>query len=294
MKDIRIAAVIFNSPLGQIQKNIVRMDRWVKQAKQQDAALVCFPELNISGYSTNEDVKETAEPIPGPASQQILQMARLHQIAILTGLTEKDETGRVFASHLVVTPDGIRGVYRKIHIAPPERGIFSPGDAVPLFDISGVKFGIQLCYDAHFPELSTRMAVLGADVIFMPHASPRGTPAEKFNSWMRHLTARAFDNGLFIVACNQIGDNQRGLHFVGVSVVLGPDGAVLKKALSSEETIIVVNLSSADLERVRNHRMRYFIPNRRPEIYSTNQKSEDDTWLKQTISKLTRKTILPG
>jgi N-carbamoylputrescine amidase len=103
MKDIRIAAVIFNSPIGQIQKNIDRMDRWVKQAKEQDAAMVCFPELNITGYSTHEDIKETAEPIPGAASQQILQMAQRHQIAILTGLAERDETGRVFASHLVVT-----------------------------------------------------------------------------------------------------------------------------------------------------------------------------------------------
>jgi len=267
MKDIRIAAVIFNSPIGQNQKNIDRMDRWVKEGKEQDAAIVCFPELNITGYSTHEDIKATAEPTPGAISQQVLQMAQRHQIAILTGLAEKDQTGRVFASHLVVTPDRICGIYRKIHIAPPERGLFSPGDAVPLFDIFGVKFGIQLCYDAHFPELSTRMAVAGADVIFMPHASPRGTPAEKFNSWMRHLTARAFDNGLFVVACNQTGDNQKGLHFAGVSIVLGPDGAVLKKELGNEEAIIVVNLSSEDLARVRDHRMRYFIPNRRPEIY---------------------------
>jgi N-carbamoylputrescine amidase len=271
MQDIRIAAVIFNSPIGQIQENIDRMDRWVRDAKEQDAAIVCFPELNISGYSTHADIKETAEPIPGAVSQHVLRMAQRHQITILAGLAEKDETGRVFASHLVVTPEEIRSVYRKIHIAPPERSIFSAGSAVPLSDICGVKFGIQLCYDVHFPELSTRMAVAGADVIFMPHASPRGTPVEKFNSWMRHLTARAFDNGLFVVACNQTGDNQKDLHFAGVSVVLGPDGSVLKKELGNEEAIIVVNLSSEDLDRVRDHRMRYFIPNRRPEIYHPHQ-----------------------
>lgn len=274
MQDIRIAAVIFNSPIGQIQKNIDRMGRWVKEAKEQDAAIVCFPELNISGYSTHEDIIKTAEPIPGVASQHVLQMAQRHQITILAGLVEKDETGRVFASHLVSAPDGICGVYRKIHIAPPERRLFSPGSEVPLFETFGVKFGIQLCYDVHFPELSTRMAVEGADVIFMPHASPRGSPSEKFNSWMRHLAARAFDNGLFVVACNQTGDNQKGLDFAGISVVLGPDGAILKKELSNEEAIIVVTLSSENLTRVRDHRMRYFIPNRRPEIYYPHQNSE--------------------
>ena len=274
MQDLRIAAVTFNSRVNQTRNNLNRMESWVSEANRKDAAIVCFPELNITGYSTHKDIKKTAEPIPGAASEQILEMAQRHQIAILAGLTEKDETGRIFASHLVITPEGSCGIYRKIHIAPPERGLFSPGDAVPLFNIYGIKFGIQLCYDVHFPELSTRMAVAGADVIFMPHASPRGTPAEKFNSWMRHLTARAFDNGLFVVACNQAGDNQNGLHFAGVSIVLGPDGEVLKKGLSNEEAIIVADLSSDDLARVRDHRMRYFIPNRRPEIYYPHQRKK--------------------
>ena len=229
MKDIRIAAVIFNSPIGQNQKNLDRMEKWVTSAKKLDAAIVCFPELNVTGYSTHKEIMDTAEPIPGVASQYLLQLALQHQMVVLAGLVERDETGRVFASHLVVTPNEISGVYRKIHIAPPKRDIFSPGDGLPLFNISGVKFGIQLCYDVHFPELSTRMAINGADVLFLPHASPRGTPAEKFNSWMRHLTARAFDNGLFVVACNQTGENQKGLCFPGIAVVIGPDGEVIKK-----------------------------------------------------------------
>ncbi|UCE53999.1 MAG: nitrilase [Desulfobacterales bacterium] len=267
MKDIRIAAVIFNSPINQTRNNLDRMDKWVDSARKLDAAIVCFPELNVTGYSIHEEIKKTAEPIPGGASQHLLQMAQEHQMVILAGLVERDETEHVFASHLVVTPNGITGVYRKIHIAPPERDIFSPGDEVLLFNILGVKFGIQLCYDVHFPELSTRMAADGADVLFMPHASPRGTPAEKFNSWMRHLTARAFDNGLFVVACNQTGENRKGLRFPGIAVVIGPDGEVIKKETNDDEGIIVADLTSDDLKRVRQHQMRYFLPNRRPEIY---------------------------
>jgi predicted amidohydrolase len=155
-----------------------------------------------------------------------------------------------------------------LHIAPPEQAIFTPGDSIPLFDDRGVKFGIQLCYDAHFPELSTNMAIKGADLIFIPHASPRGTPEEKYKSWMRHLTARAFDNGLFIVACNQTGENGKGLCFPGIAVIIGPSGKVIKKKLSDRESLVVVNLKSKDLESVRGHRMRYFLPNRRPELYN--------------------------
>ena len=267
MKDIRIAAVIFNSPVGQVQQNLDRMLPWIEKAKKQGADLVCFPELNVTGYSTDPVIKEYAEPIPGPISRQLEQTARDAEIVILAGMAEKDETGRIFASQLVAGPGGIAGVYRKLHIAPPEQAVFSHGTKVPLINILGVNLGIQLCYDAHFPELATRMAVDGADIIFMPHASPRGTPQEKSNSWMRHLTARAFDNGIFIVAGNQSGNNQKGLDFPGIAMVIGPSGDVLKNNISGKEAMIVADLKADVLAAVRGHRMRYFLPNRRPELY---------------------------
>jgi len=267
MQDIRIAAVIFNSALNQVQQNLDRMQPWIGKAKKEGADLICFPELNVSGYSTDPVIRDSAESIPGPISRQLEHMAQASQIVILAGMAEKDKNGRIFASHLVVTPTEISGVYRKLHIAPPERTVFSPGKQVPLFNNLGINFGIQLCYDAHFPELSTRMAVDGVDVIFMPHASPRGTPQEKFDSWMRHLTARAFDNGVFIVACNQLGENHRGLDFPGLAVVIGPSGNVLQDETTDREGMLVADLKADELSAVRSHKMRYFLPNRRPGLY---------------------------
>jgi len=267
MKNIRIAAVIFNSVVGQAQRNLDRMLPWIKKAKTEGANLICFPELNVTGYSTDPAIKDSAESIPGPISRQLEQMARSDQIVILAGLAEKDDNGRFFASHLIATPKGIGGLYRKLHIAPPEEAVFSHGKQVPLFNILGVKLGIQLCYDAHFPELATRMAVDGADIIFIPHASPRGTPQEKLDSWMRHLTARAFDNGVFIVACNQVGRNQKGLDFPGLAVVVGPSGIILKDKTTDREGLLVTDLKAKDLSAVRDHKMRYFLPNRRLELY---------------------------
>jgi N-carbamoylputrescine amidase len=267
MNDIRIAAVIFNSPINQVRHNLDRMAPWVKEAKKKGADLICFPELNVTGYSTDSVIKDSAEPIPGRISRQLEHMAQADQIVILAGMAEKDKNDRIFASHLVVTPKGIAGIYRKLHIAPPERAVFSPGNQVPVFNLSGVNLGIQLCYDVHFPELSTRMAVDGADIIFMLHASPRGTPPQKSTSWMRHLTARAFDNGVFIVACNQSGENQKGLDFPGIAMVIGPAGDVLKDNISGQEAMIIADLKADVLAAVRGHRMRYFLPNRRPELY---------------------------
>ena len=267
MKDIRIAAVIMNCPVGRVQDNLDRMAGWVQAAKQQAADLVCFPEMNVTGYSTNDKIKDLTETVPGPISRSILAMAAESQITILAGMAEQEAQDRVFASHLVVTPQGVAGIYRKIHIAPPERDVFTAGNTVPLFEIKGVKLGIQLCYDVHFPELSTRMAIDGADVIFMPHASPRGTPQEKFTSWMRHLPARAFDNGLYVVACNQTGNNQSGLDFPGLAVTLDPAGRIVGKDIDGKENIIIADLKAEKLAAVRDHRMRYFLPNRRTDLY---------------------------
>ena len=267
MKDLRVAAVVFNSVVGRVQDNLDRMLPWIENAKTEGADLICFPELNVTGYSTDPVINDSAELIPGSVSEQLEEMAQASQMVILAGMAERGASGRLFASHLVITPKAIAGIYRKLHIAPPEKAIFSHGQQVPLFDILGVKLGIQLCYDAHFPELATRMAVDGADIIFMPHASPRGTPQQKLDSWMRHLSARAFDNGVFIVACNQVGENQLGLEFPGLAVAIGPSGNILDERTTDREAMLVTELKAKDLLEVREHKMRYFLPNRRPELY---------------------------
>jgi N-carbamoylputrescine amidase len=84
---------------------------------------------------------------------------------------------------------------------------------------------------------------------------------------MRHLPARAFDNGVFVVACNQSGDNETGLAFPGNAVVFSPSGEILETRLSGRSGMLVTDLTAEQLHRVRGHRMRYFLPHRRPEIY---------------------------
>jgi N-carbamoylputrescine amidase len=83
---------------------------------------------------------------------------------------------------------------------------------------------------------------------------------------MRHLPARAYDNGLFIVACNQTGDNGKGLEFPGLAIIIDPSGEIVGRNVSGEEGIVVTDLLSDRLRYVRNHRMRYFLPNRRSDL----------------------------
>jgi N-carbamoylputrescine amidase len=195
-------------------------------------------------------------------------MARESGIVILAGLLEKDADGRVFASQVVASEDGLLGVYRKCHLSPLEQKLYSPGDALPVFHFRGATFGIELCYDTHFPELSTLLTLRGAEILFCLHASPRGTPEEKQRSWMRHLSARAYDNAVFVVACNQTGGNNDGLEFPGLAFALNPSGEVIEEDISGDEGILIADLTAVELDHVRDNRMRYFFPNRRPELYA--------------------------
>ena len=266
MKDLRIAVVVCNARVGEIRQNLDKMIAFVKKARDAGADMICFPELNITGYSSHGDILGSAESIPGPISEALSNMAASFGLLIMAGLAEKGNDGRTYAAHVIAMPDGQWGTYRKYHIAPPEKEIFSPGDTIPVFSFKASTFGVQLCYDAHFPELSTKMAVKGAEILFLPHASPRGLAVEKHRSWMRHLTARAYDNSVFVVACNQTGYNGKGLTFPGNAVVLDPAGNIIAKSLSSRETMLTVDLKADTFNHIRSSPMHFFLPNRRPEL----------------------------
>ena len=98
MKDIQIAAITCESPVGEIEKNLETTVAWTHKAKQAGAELVCFPELNITGYCNLQEISETALPIPGPITDQLSQLAEDQQMTLLCGLAEHNPAGLPFAA----------------------------------------------------------------------------------------------------------------------------------------------------------------------------------------------------
>ena len=267
MEDLKIAAVCMRSEPGKVDQNLERMAFYIEDASKEKADIICFPELAIPGYLLNDPQDIYDDTRSQDIIRHVTQMARARELVVISGTVEMPERGKPYIAQIVAGPDGLIGLYRKTHLSPPEKAKYQAGDIIDVFAYRNTSFGIQLCYEAHFPEISTIQAVKGADIIFMPHASPRGTPEGKLQSWSRHLPSRAFDNALFVVACNQVGHSCEGFFFPGVIMVFNPSGKLIRNYRGKRENMILFDAKKEDLEQFRAHKMRYFIPNRRPDLY---------------------------
>ena len=268
MQDLRIAAVQMNCRVAEHDRNLATIERFAEEAAAQDVDIVCFPELCVCGYNAGDTSAPEPEPLDGESLRRLKEIARNFQITLLAGILERDASGIVYNTQVVCGSEGYVGHYRKTHVPDSEIGTWSHGDALPVFDHAKARYGVEICYDSHFPELSTLLAEKGAEVIFLPHASPGETPADKRARWMRYVPARAYDNNVYVAICNNVGDNGAGRTFSGVTFICDPLGAVIAEGQSgSEEEMVVADLSASMIAASRRKTLVFFRHYRRPEMY---------------------------
>ena len=269
MQDTRIAMVQMTCRVADVAGNLATMARFCEQAAVEQVDIICFPELGVCGYNAPDTLTPDPEPLDGAAAHGVEELARQYQLTVLAGLLERSVSGIVYNTHVVYGPDGFMGSYRKTHVPTAESDAFSHGDELPVFDHPKVRFGIQICYDTHFPEVSTLMAEKGAELIFCPHASPpTETAQQKRARWLRYIPARAYDNTIYVAICNQVGDNAAGREMQGVTFVCNPHGEIIAEVASAvEEEMLIADLSGAKLQEYRRDTLSFFRHFRRPELY---------------------------
>ena len=142
----------------------------------------------------------------------------------------------------------IVGKYRKTHPFPSERvergGWTIPGDKAEVFKTDIANIGIIICYDGDFPDLSTTLALKGAEVIVRPAAFLRS-----YDHWWATNFARAYDNHVYIVAVNSVGPDAEGNHYFGHSMIIAPNGWKLAQGRCAEE-IVYAKLSPDPLKYI--------------------------------------------
>ena len=268
MQDLRIAMVQMNSRVAEHERNLATIARFTEQAAAQDVDIVCFPELCVCGYSVGDPSTLEPEPLKGDSLRRLEEISGDHETTVLAGFLERDVSGIVYNTQVICGPQGYVGHYRKTHVPDVEIGTFCHGDALPVFEHAKARYGIEICYDSHFPEVSTILAGKGAEVIFLPHASPGEKREEKRTRWMRYIPARAYDNNVFVAICNPGGDNGAGRVSTGVTFVCDPSGVVIDELESgTEEGMIVTDLLTSSMAGSRKEATMFFRHFRRPEMY---------------------------
>jgi predicted amidohydrolase len=258
--DVKILAKEFN--LDQI---LTRLE----QAAGSGAQLVVFPECALSGYcfASREEAAPVAEEVPGPSTEKILAAAQRFDCTVVVGLLER-AGDKLFNSAAVVTPQGILGTYRKLHL--PCLGIdwhTALGDtAFPVFATPHARIGVNICYDCSFPETGRILKLNGAQVLVIPTNWPLGS-----DTWEHTPPVRASENHMHVIACDRVGE-ERGFRFAGHSQIVDCTGAKLAEAGETEETILYAEIDPARADRNRVIRKAGIwefdrIANRRPEIY---------------------------
>jgi predicted amidohydrolase len=236
MNTVRIAAAQTVEFREDIEAALNYVEDVAACAEAEGASLLCFPEGFLQGYLTDETpARRNALDLASPAFEAILNRLPKTGPMIVMGLIEVDD-GRLFNTAIVVDRGIFIGRYRKAHLLGGEQ-IFDAGND---FEIAGLRFGINICYDTNFPKAARKVADLGASLIVCPaNNMHRRKTAEALKDM--HNSARGErcrETGLWLVSADVTGERDGRISW-GPTAVLNPAGEVVAQ-LPLEKTGLLV------------------------------------------------------
>jgi N-carbamoylputrescine amidase len=263
----------------------------IREAARLGANIVCLPELFRTQYfCQREDLRrfDLAEPIPGPSTVRLAELARELKVAIIASLFERRAPGLYHNTAVTLNADGaIAGIYRKMHIPDDplyhEKYYFAPGDlGFQVVDTAFGRVGTLVCWDQWYPEAARLTALQGAEVLFYPTAIG-WHPAEKaefgaaqFDAWQTIQRGHAIANGVYVAAVNRVGIEYgdvagnrvggKGIEFWGGSFLADPFGRVIAKASHDAEEILMGEIDLGLIEETRHNWP--FLRDRRIDAYA--------------------------
>ena len=296
MNKIKISTAQFEHKNADKSYNLSVIERLSQEAAAEGSNVIAFHECSITGYTfarhlSKEQMLELAEPVPGGESiLKLIEIAQNNNIVILAGLFEKDENKNLFKTYVCVDKYGLFAKFRLLH--PFINPYLTPGDSYCIFDLYGWKCGILICYDNNIIENVRATTLLGANIIFMPHATmctPSPRPGAGFvepklwenreedptslrlefdgmkgREWlMKWLPARAYDNAIYAVFSNPIGMDDDQVKN-GCSMVIDPFGDMLAECRTFDDSFVTTTITPEKLIQAGGYR---YLKARRPELY---------------------------
>jgi N-carbamoylputrescine amidase len=272
---VTIASIQMAPRVGEKSRNVARSIELIERAAAGGAQVAVLPELCNSGYvfESRDEAFALAETIDdGETIRAWAMLAARLRITLVAGFAER-EGDRLYNSAAVISPQGVLGRYRKLHLWCDEQLFFEHGNlGVPVFHTPYGRIACAICYDIWFPEVFRAAALQGADLLCVPTnwvpmpAQPEGLPV------MANMLAMggAHANGLVVAAADRVG-TERGQPFLGRSIIVDSHGwPAAGPASATEEEVLLATVNLADARRNRQlNAFNHVLRDRRTDLYGT-------------------------
>ncbi|HXA28979.1 MAG TPA: nitrilase-related carbon-nitrogen hydrolase [Candidatus Angelobacter sp.] len=275
-RSARVAVAQYEPHVGDLDGNREQAVLWARRAAAEGADLVVLPELASSGYTFESEAEAQAmaeDPDEGPTVAALLSVSRDTGVHIVCGLDERDGDCR-HNSAVLLGPSGRLATYRKLHLFYDEQTWFVPGTSLPVVELPFGRVGMIICYDLWFPEPVRALALAGADIVAVPTnwvASFKRTVYDDRGYCQGDYVAMATaaQNGVVMACADRIG-SERGLTFLGASIIVGADGwPVAGPAPADAEALLVADVAVGGAAAARQRTPRnHLLGDRRPDAYT--------------------------
>lgn len=269
-------------------ENLIFSLQQIEKAGRKKAQMICFPEFQMAfspNSQTSKELFSISESVHGTFVKELCKSAKENDICVIGTIYERsdedsdkldqslnknknknkdiDNQYRVYDTVVFINNKGdLISQYRKLHLYDAfnfreskkllaGNKIFTPVDS-PLG-----KMGVLICYDLRFPELSRIMTIGGSDALIAPSGWVQGTMKE--DHWLTMCKARSIENGVYLIAPNQVGNI-----FCGRSLIIDPFGIVVLD-MGNREGMEIIDLDIKRIDSVRNDLP--LLKNRRTDLY---------------------------
>lgn len=263
----KVAVVQFKASVDK-NLNLIKILNYIKQAAKKNADLCCFPEFMMfytTSKQTAQQLANEAETINGNFVTTIAKSAKENSIQVVGTFYEKsNKKNRVYDTSFLVDKKGkIASVYRKIHLYDAlgfkESDKLKSGSKITSPTKTSVgKIGMLICYDLRFPEISRILALSGSQILVAPSAWVKGERKEEH--WITINKTRAIENGVYVIAPDQVGNI-----YCGRSLVVDPYGKILLD-MKKRQGIAFVDIHLEKVTKTRS--VLPLLKNRRTDVYS--------------------------
>ncbi|GAB3145498.1 carbon-nitrogen hydrolase family protein [Amycolatopsis stemonae] len=230
--------------------NLALVTKLAGDAADRGARVVLLPEYAMFTVpAMDHRFVDSAEDLDGEFVTGLLALAAQRGLTIVGGMNERLDGSRISNTLVAAGPDGVKALYRKIHLYDAfgfrESDVVRAGEITEpeTFEVDGVRFGLQTCYDLRFPEVTRRLADAGADVVLLPAEWVPG-PLKEYH-WSTLVRARAIENTLYVAAAGQAAPTGSG-----TSMLVDPMGVVVT-SLGEQTGVAVGEVSAERIAEVR-------------------------------------------